>query len=289
VIRDGRIVSLLPVAPTLSSRRTRWEGLTLNVFRDIPACEVPEHVHPTHMVSLVTSGSTTLEWTTGGRTRRALNRPGHLYLLPAGTRDRIQWDRPTSRVILTLEPATIAKAFDETAHCSDIEILERWTFEDRHITALMQALRADLEDGSPAGRLYGETLGLAIAVYLARRYGIPIHTPKHYRRGLPGHRLRLVVDFIHGHLNQDLRLAELAALAGMSPHYFAQLFRQSTGQTPHRYVLLQRVERAKRLLRNGRLSALEIGLTLGFADASHFSKVFRRMVGVTPSAFRAEA
>jgi AraC family transcriptional regulator len=75
---------------------------------------------------------------------------------------------------------------------------------------------------------------------------------------------------------------------GMSPHYFAQLFRQSTGQSPHQYMLAQRIERAKRLLRNRRLSALDVAVLLGFADASHFSKVFRRIVGSTPTRYRAD-
>jgi AraC family transcriptional regulator len=207
--------------------------------------------------------------------------------VPAGSQDRIAWDRPTSRLILTLDPQVIATAFEETAHRKDFEILDRWAFEDRHVATLMFALRADLEDESPAGRLYGESLGLAIAVYLARRYGVPTHEPKHYQGGLPAYRLRLVIEYIQTHLSHDLQLAELAALAGLSPHYFTQLFRQSIGQSPHQYVLAQRIERAKRLLRNRSLSALDIALCLGFADASHFSKVFRRCVGSTPSGYRA--
>jgi AraC family transcriptional regulator len=72
----------------------------------------------------------------------------------------------------------------------------------------------------------------------------------------------------------------------MSPHYFTELFRKSTGQTPHQFVLAERVERAKRLLRDPKLTALDVAVLVGFADASHFSKVFRRTVGVTPSRYR---
>jgi AraC family transcriptional regulator len=288
VIRGGCAVPLLPAASTLSSERIHWDGFRLNVFHDIPPWQVPEHEHPTHIASLVTSGCTNLHWTTGGRKRRAQYTPGDIYLLPAGTRDRLEWDQPTNRVILTVEPTVLARAFEETAHRADFEILERWVFKDRHIASLMLALSADLEDGSPAGRIYGESLGLAVAVYLARRYGVPTHEPRHFSGGLPRYRLRLVLDYIRTHLDQDVRLAELATLAGASPHYFAQLFRQSTGQSPHQYVLAQRIERAKRLLRNRTLSALDVAVLLGFADAGHFSKVFRRIVGSTPSRYRAD-
>jgi AraC family transcriptional regulator len=286
VERNGRLVPLFPVVSSTSSDRINWEGVTLNAFKNIPACEIPEHVHLTHTLSLLTSPSTTVEWTTGGRTRRALNRSGNLYLLPAGTRDRLGWNTPTDRVVMTLESAAIARAFEETAHRPAFELVERWTMHDDHLARLMLALQADLDDGSPAGRLYGESISLAIAVYLARRYGVPGHEPRRHRLGMPDHRLRLVLEYVRANLNRDIRLADLAAVAGMSPHYFATLFRQSTGRSPHAYVLASRVERAKQLLRNSRLTALDVALLVGFEDASHFSKVFKRVAGVTPSDFR---
>ena len=287
VERDGRLVPLFPVISSVTSDRVRWDGVTLHSFHDIPPCEIPEHVHPTHTLSLLTSPSANVEWTTGGRTRRALNRSGTLYLLPAGTRDRLGWDAPTSRIVMTLESRVITKAFEETAHCDSFELVEHWTLQDQHLTRLMLALHADLDDGSPAGRLYGESLSLALAVYLARRYGVPNHKTSEHRGGLPGHRLRLVIEYVRAHLDHDIPLADLASVAGMSPHYFTELFRKSTGQTPHQFVLAERVERAKRLLRNPKLTAIDVAILVGFADASHFTKVFRRTVGVTPSRYRA--
>jgi AraC family transcriptional regulator len=74
----------------------------------------------------------------------------------------------------------------------------------------------------------------------------------------------------------------------MSPHYFVELFRASTGQTPHQFVLTQRIERARRLLANRALSVLDVAVLVGFSDASHFTKVFRRIIGATPSRYRAD-
>jgi AraC family transcriptional regulator len=288
VERNGHLVPLFPVLSTVTSDRVKWDGVTLNSFRDIPACEIPEHVHPTHTLSLLTSPGTNVEWTTGGRTRSGRNRSGNIYLLPAGTRDRLGWDAPTSRIVMTLESRVLARAFEETAHRDAFELVERWTLADQHLTRLMMALHADLDDGSPAGRLYGESISLAIAVYLARRYGVPSQKTHEHRGGLPGHRLRSVLDYVRAHLDRDIPLADLAAVAGMSPHYFAELFRKSTGETPHQFVLAARIEHAKRLLRNPALTALDVALLVGFVDASHFTKVFRRVVGATPSRFRAD-
>jgi AraC family transcriptional regulator len=189
---------------------------------------------------------------------------------------------------MTLESRIITSAFEDTAHRDNFELVERWTLHDQHLTRLMFALHADLDDGSPAGRLYGESLSLAVAVYLARRYGVPNQKTREHRGRLPGHRLRLVVEYVRAHLDRDIPLADLAGVAGMSPHYFADLFRKSTGQTPHQFVLRERVERAKRLLRNPKLTALDIAVLVGFGDASHFTKVFRRVVGATPSQYRAD-
>jgi AraC family transcriptional regulator len=95
-----------------------------------------------------------------------------------------------------------------------------------------------------------------------------------------------VVDFIEANLASDVGLGELAAVAIMSPHHFSELFRRSTGESPHRYVVTRRLERAKNLLRETDLNILDIALSVGFADQSSFTKVFRRRVGVTPGAFR---
>jgi hypothetical protein len=97
---------------------------------------------------------------------------------------------------------------------------------------------------------------------------------------LPGPDGNLLVDA--GIPGSRARITQ--ALAALS---FVQLFRQSTGQSPHQYVLNQRIDRAKRLLKNQTLSMLDIAVLLGFANAGHFSRVFRRITGWTPSDFRA--
>jgi AraC family transcriptional regulator len=100
--------------------------------------------------------------------------------------------------------------------------------------------------------------------------------------------LNRVIDYIQENLSGHLTLAQLAAVAGMSPHYFAELFRQSTGRAPHQYVLLQRINLAKERLRDPQRSVLEAGLDAGFQNPSHFARVFRKWVGISPSSFRSE-
>ena len=106
------------------------------------------------------------------------------------------------------------------------------------------------------------------------------------RGGLTPARLRRVLDHIAAHLSGDTSLQRLAELAGLSPSHFALAFRQSTGLPPHRYVLQQRVERAKELLTDPQLSLAQVGYAAGFASQAHFTTVFRKLVGITPAAYR---
>lgn len=107
--------------------------------------------------------------------------------------------------------------------------------------------------------------------------------------GLPGARLRRVIEYVNLNLHRNVPLAELSAVAYMSPYHFARLFRQSTGESPHRFTLRRRIDRAKLLLADGAGSIEVVAAVVGFRSANHFTTTFRRIVGVTPSAYRAGA
>lgn len=167
--------------------------------------------------------------------------------------------------------------------------MEYWNLTDRHISALLVEMMADLEDGSPTGQIYGESLANALAVYVLNRYGVRRHAVTAYKGGLPGYRLRRILDYIANNLAENLSLSQLATVAGMSPHYFSELFKRSVGRAPHAYILLERIKRAKQQLRDPKRSVIEAGLSAGFQNPSHFARTFRKPVGTTPSRFRADA
>jgi AraC-like DNA-binding protein len=113
-------------------------------------------------------------------------------------------------------------------------------------------------------------------------------SPAHREIGtLPLSRLRRVTDYIREHLDQDLTLARLGAVVCMSPYHFARLFQRSTGLPPHRFVVRARIGHASTLLAARELSIARIARVVGFRTPSHFSTVFRRLMGVTPRAYRA--
>lgn len=287
VRREGRIEPFLHARPTLSSAAAQWSGLVLEGY-SVPACVIPQHEHLESFVHVVLEGSVRYEVLTRGKTFQFAANPGTTFVLPRGTIDELRWLGATRRIAVALHPRLLANALDETAHERDIELSEQWNLTDPGILAVLLAMRTDLDAGSPAGRMYGESLANALAVYLLKRYAAKPRVPANYRGGLPGYRLKRVVEYIDANLSGDLALAQLAAVAGMSPHYFAELFRQSTGRAPHQYVLLRRIELAKERLRDPGRTVIEAGLDAGFQNPSHFARVFRKWVGISPSAFRSE-
>ncbi len=107
--------------------------------------------------------------------------------------------------------------------------------------------------------------------------------------GLPGGALRRVLEHIDANRHRCPRLSELSALAHMSAFHFARLFKQSTGLPPHRFVVGRRIGHAKELLVTDGASIAAIARIVGFRTPSHFTTVFRRSTGVTPSAYRSTA
>lgn len=289
VMHNGCPMCPFPTLSSLSSEHAGWDGIAMESFTDVPAVAIPDHEHPTHFINLLTHGNITAQWTIGGKTRSAENNPGTIYLLPAGTRDRLTWSGPSTRIVLVMEPRFLARSLEETAHLDDVELITQWNLRDRRIQSLILALHADLEDGSPAGPLYGESLAVTLGHYLIRRHSVRTGNTAACPAAMPTARLNRVLDFINQNCARDLRLRELAQVAGMSPNYFCEQFKERTGLTAYQYVLRRRMERAKQYLRDPKFTVATVSVATGFTNRSHFTKGFRRLVGLTPAQFRAAA
>ena len=100
--------------------------------------------------------------------------------------------------------------------------------------------------------------------------------------------LRKVTDFIHAHLAETLHLSELAVISGLSPSHFGRAFKGSTGLPPHRWHLNLRVQQARAMMSDATLSLAYVACVTGFADQSHFTRTFSKIVGTSPGALRRE-
>lgn len=172
--------------------------------------------------------------------------------------------------------------FDPTHH----SLVGRIGFHDPLLNQIALTLWRELEQPSPAGKLYAQSAAQLLAVHLLRHYSSAGKTIKEPSQRLTHQQMRRVRDFVQDHLSQDLSLEALAEQTGFSAYYFARLFRQTTGESPHQFVLRQRIERAQHLLKERELPLVHIALESGFASQSHLTQVFKRYLGLTPRAYR---
>src|SRR5215468_9700833 len=176
VVRAGRIEAFLHARPALSSAAIQWGGLAVEDYH-VPACVIARHEHVHDFLHVVLSGTVRYEVLTEGKCLRYPAEPGTTFVLPRGTVDELRWSGPTHRIAVALYSSLWHGATDETIGQNDIELTEHWNVTDRHIMSVLLALTADLDAGSPAGRLYGESLANALAVYLLSRYAVRRREP----------------------------------------------------------------------------------------------------------------
>jgi AraC family transcriptional regulator len=254
-----------------------------------------EYVRPdlrnySHIVHVFSGVPVRHQWRVDGHVRRYHSVEGSALILPDGFEAAVHCRRSGAGMqwILALDPIVLNRRLEELLDGKRAELVPHFDVVDSQLQRLIQALHADISAGSPAGSLFGESIGAALALHLARHYSTRSAFPNPPAQGLPARPLSRVLDYIHSNLTADLHLTELANVAGLSTFHFAKLFKQSTGASPHQYVMQRRLERAKELLRNPSINLSEVSLRAGFADHSHLSNVFRRFIGMTPSRYRAQ-
>jgi transcriptional regulator GlxA family with amidase domain len=116
----------------------------------------------------------------------------------------------------------------------------------------------------------------------------PILEEQNAKKGLRKSQQQKAVAYIHQHLNETIKLSDIAIALGISQYHFGRLFKQSMGVTVHVYLVQQRVAKAQQLLRETNLTILAISEQCGFANPSHLTKCFRKYIGLTPTQFREE-
>jgi AraC family transcriptional regulator len=166
-----------------------------------------------------------------------------------------------------------------------LELMPHFATTDPTIDLIGISLKHALEHPGSLSRLYAESMLDALMMHLLQHYSAQNYTLPTYKGGLTPAQLKQTVDYIDTYLALELSLHELARLVQLSPHYFSQLFKQSTGFSPHQYILRRRIDRGKQLLRQGGWSIAGVAKSVGFTDQSHFHRHFKRIEGITPKAF----
>jgi AraC family transcriptional regulator len=168
----------------------------------------------------------------------------------------------------------------------EVELRPKRKFADRRLGALVAAVHEEMVAGFPSGRLFLNSVEQAIAVVLVNGHAVRHRPVQIYRGGLGSARLRRIKELVHAKMEDDLSLAEMAQSVGLSPAHFARMFRKSTGETPHQFVLRQKIDRAKTMLRAPDGRVLDVAAACGFKTQQHFAQVFRDLCRVSPTEYR---
>lgn len=235
-----------------------------------------------HVIVAPTSPLTSLAWNREGLGIRTHSqfKAGDLILNPSGCFTRPQWDQDTRFTLVAIDPASLVSICDEL-EIPDVEVPMRFHFKNGALDRTIQRLIACFDTSAPA-LLEAQALELTLIRHVigeCRRLDNGSHQ-------LSKSKLERVEDFIQARLLQPITLEDMASVAGYSPSRFLLLFRNATGSSPHQYIMRKRLERAHDLLLHTRLSIGEIASDCGFADQSHFIRLFKRRTGLTPQQFR---
>jgi AraC family transcriptional regulator len=271
---------------TFSVRKSsagRWNGFEAILYDASAGFSEQQFVR--HNVSMQIGKPLLVTSRCDGETLRRLQVPGDVKIVPPGV-PRI-WETQSATTKLSMYLSSTLMLSTAAAMGIDLErvaIRPQLHVRDPRIEHLGWAVNAELETPEPLGRLYGESLGLALAAHVLRAYG-PTRSIAADAR-LPQRRLTRVLDFVRTNIASDLSMSELAAVAGVSPSHFKTLFKQSVGMPVHQYVIRRRVEYAVELLQNDRSVLADVALQAGFANQSHLARCMRATLGITPGTLR---
>jgi AraC family transcriptional regulator len=275
--------------PIFSSRLQGWDNILVEEFQH-PAGEGSMLFPNEHIICLsLAPRPVRLLQIQGDKSYTGLYGKGDFSITPAEAPFFARWDSDDRLLQIRMTSSFIQKVATETLamNPNQLEVIPEFRTRNPQLEAIALLLLSELKQDNLGSRLYIESLSNLLAVQLLRQYSASKPNLRVYESGLPQHQLMQVLDYIHDHLEQEIKLADLAELLGMSQFHFSHLFKQTIGIAPYQYLLQQRIERAKQLLKQTDQSVIEIALSCGFNSHSHLSKQFRQITGLTPTAYRA--
>ncbi len=285
---------LLPNPPLLSSFQLGWSSIQLAHYRQ-PLIDLPEMSNPQHTV-VIPLGNQAVDWEfvaedhvqTVSYQEEDFAR-GCVSITPAGLPYGLRSHsvvKVTECIHCYLEPTFLAQVAHESVNSDRVELLLTLKKDDLLIHQIGLALESSLEGNWVGSRFYADSLATALAAHLLRHYSTRHHCLREHEDGLSKQKLKQAVEYIEAHLDENLSLSEIANELGMSQYYFCHLFKRSTGLSPHQFLIHQRVEQAKRLLKHPERSITSVAMECGFANQSHFARCFRQCTGMNPNQFR---
>ncbi len=262
-----------------------WENITVE-YSCLDEVGEFDFAMPSQAISVAFLPHDRVTWSVDGQSKSTPLPPGSVFIY--GDRNFV-WhkrERASEYINILLESKFLEQIALESGLSPPIQLQHRVIFPDSTILHVAQMFKLEVLNGGLAGKLYVESLRNLLAVHLLRNYNFTVAKPVLVDGALDACKLNKVKDFIEDQLAEDLSINDMAAVVYMSQFHFARTFKTATGTSPHRYLILRRMERAKILLKVTKISIAEIAYQIGFASQSHFIAQFRKATGTTPKIYR---
>ena len=272
---------LARVSSQATSRDAFARGVAIGPYGGSPG-DIPEATSDTHILTMGSKHPSRFEC----HRVSYVKQPGALSLIPAGVSPAMRAETEFDLVVCAFDSTLVSGLDSELERRPEGELRLQVNFHDPATQQLMRLLAADANEGHTTERLYTDYLAHALAVrmlFVATQ--TKPQTNVRTASALPRHVLRRIIERMRS-FSSDLSLQSLANESGYSRVHFIRMFKAATGYSPHNYLLSLKLERARELLKNPSMSLIDIALDCGFSSHSHMSRIFHRIVGVTPSAYR---
>jgi AraC family transcriptional regulator len=220
-----------------------------------------------------------------GRPQRRSMAERQISIIPPGQPHQLCWQRGADLTVILIAPEFLRRIAHESG-MRGIEVVGQYGAFDPVIWHLGRELRAELRRRRQLDAAYLQSVATVLVRHLLSTYVAAVRTSVE-SGGLPRFKLRRAVEYVQENMVEDISFRDVAAHLKMSAYHFARMFKQSTGESPHRYIVRCRIERAKALLSDARLPISDVAFEVGYKSQSHFTTCFGRLTGVTPGAFRA--
>lgn len=261
-------------------RRREWGPLSATEIHATPG-RYAGGVMAEHRVIFYLTPAVPTDCVCEGVGQKRIGAPYDFDMVPGGASGFWEDHAPCDMVSVRLAPSLVSSTAEALALPRDrANLAPRIGARDPLVEHVVRALMAELEAPEPAGRIYADGLAVALTTRLLQNFST---VGAAGRQTLSKPQVRRLVEFVEANLEADLTLEQLAAVAAISVPHLTTLFRRTMGQSVHAYVMERRVQRARALLLDHRMSIAEVALETGFAHQSHMARWMRRLLGVTPS------
>lgn len=270
----------------LSSERSGWSTALLRHWTGgQPDLDQPALDH--HYIVQHLGGPKKVDRRRDGASVSAVVETGSLSIVPVGTHFKWHTQGPIEFAHLYLAPSLLSRMALRFEKPSDFSLVDRVGCRDPLLEASYTAMLNEIRTKDAVEPLYMDSLLETFVIKLLREYSTArsLRTSKP-REMLAAYQLKRVMEFVEARLGGNVALADLANVAGGSVFHFSRAFRNTAGDTPYRYVLRRRIERAKHLLVSSATPIAEVARNCGFSSHANFAKTFSRFVGTTPKRFR---